>query len=117
MIRRPPRSTLFPYTTLFRSTAVYRTAEAMTVFAVMTAGLFPLIHIGRQWDFYWLLPYPNERGLWANFKSPLIWDEVAIRTYFTGSTGFLVMGVIPHIPAGARRSAGGGHKTYAVTAL
>src|SRR5690348_13294697 len=52
---------------LFRSgwrTAVYRTAEAMTVFAVMTAGLFPLIHIGRQWYFYWLIPYPNERGLW-----------------------------------------------------
>src|SRR5437016_4708013 len=60
---------------LFRSgwrTAVYRTAEAMTVFAVMTAGLFPLIHIGRQWYFYWLIPYPNERGLWPNFKSPLV---------------------------------------------
>src|SRR5437899_2357565 len=70
---------------LFRSgwrTAVYRTAEAMTVFAVMTAGLFPLIHIGRQWYFYWLIPYPNERGLWPNFKSPLIWDEFAIRTLF-----------------------------------
>src|SRR5205823_8154437 len=68
---------------LFRSgwrTAVYRTAEAMTVFAVMTAGLFPLIHIGRQWYFYWLIPYPNERGLWPNFKSPLIWDEFAIRS-------------------------------------
>jgi len=63
---------------LFRSgwrTAVYRTAEAMTVFAVMTAALFPLIHIGRQWYFYWTLPYPNERGLWPNFKSPLIWDD------------------------------------------
>src|SRR5207244_2889186 len=66
---------------LFRSgwrTAVYRVAEVMTVFAVMTAGLFPLIHIGRQWYFYWLIPYPNERGLWPNFKSPLIWDEFAI---------------------------------------
>ena len=64
---------------LFRSgwrTAVYRVAEIMTVFAVMTAGLFPLIHIGRQWFFYWLIPYPNERGLWPNFKSPLVWDAV-----------------------------------------
>src|SRR6266481_5751423 len=87
---------------LFRSgwrTAVYRTAEAMTVFAVMTAGLFPLIHIGRQWYFYWLIPYPNERGLWPNFKSPLIWDEFAIGTYFTVSTVFLVMGLIPDIAA------------------
>ncbi len=87
---------------LFRSgwrTAVYRTAEAMTVFAVMTAGLFPLIHIGRQWYFYWLIPYPNERGLWPNFKSPLIWDEFAIGTYFTVSTVFLIMGLIPDIAA------------------
>ncbi len=44
------------------------------MFAVMTAGLFPIIHIGRQWFFYWLLPYPNQRFLWPNFKSPLIWD-------------------------------------------
>ena len=66
---------------LFRSpwrTAVYRSTEAMTVFAVMTAGLFPIIHIGRQWFFYWLLPYPNQRFLWPNFKSPLIWDVFAI---------------------------------------
>src|SRR3989442_2413395 len=71
---------------LFRSgwrTAVYRTAEAMTVFAVMTAGLFPLIHIGRQWDLYSLLSYPHERGPWANFQSPLISDELPIGTYFT----------------------------------
>src|SRR3979409_2138272 len=71
---------------LFRSgwrTAVYRTAEAMTVFAVMTAGLFPLIHIGRQWYLYWLIPYPNERGLWPNFKSPLIWAEFGVGTCFT----------------------------------
>ncbi|MEP6688894.1 MAG: NrfD/PsrC family molybdoenzyme membrane anchor subunit, partial [Gemmatimonadales bacterium] len=65
---------------LFRSpwrTAVYRSTEAMTVFAVMTAALFPIIHIGRQWIFYWLLPYPNQRWLWPNFKSPLIWDVFA----------------------------------------
>src|SRR5262249_42083719 len=60
---------------LFRSpwrTAVYRSTEAMTVVAVMTAGLFPILHIGRQWIFYWLLPYPNQRWLWPNFNSPLL---------------------------------------------
>src|SRR5205823_3933420 len=105
---------------LFRSgwrTAVYRTAEAMTVFAVITAGLFPLIHIGRQWYFYWLIPYPNERGLWPNFKSPLIWDEFAIGTYLTVSTVFLIMGLIPDIAA-VRDVATGWRKTlYAVTSL
>src|SRR6266702_3904654 len=105
---------------LFRSgwrTAVYRTAEAMTVFAVMTAGLFPLIHIGRQWYFYWLLPYPNERGLWPNFKSPLIWDEFAIGTYFTVSTVFLIMGLIPDIAAVRDVATGWRKKLYAVTGL
>src|SRR5256885_9313702 len=60
---------------LFRSgwrTAVYRTAEAMTVFAVMTAGLVPLIHIRRPRDFYWVIPYPHQRGLWPHFKTPLV---------------------------------------------
>ena len=87
---------------LFRSpwrTAVYRSTEAMTVFAVMTAALFPIIHIGRQWIFYWLLPYPNARWLWPNFKSPLIWDVFAISTYFTVSSTFLVFGLIPDIAA------------------
>ncbi len=105
---------------LFRSgwrTAVYRTAEAMTVFAVMTAGLFPLIHIGRQWYFYWLIPYPNERGLWPNFKSPLIWDEFAIGTYFTVSTVFLVMGLIPDIAAVRDMATGWRKKLYAICAL
>src|SRR5882672_3715245 len=105
---------------LFRSgwrTAVYRTAEAMTVFAVMTAGLFPLIHIGRQWYFYWLIPYPNERGLWPNFKSPLIWDEFAIGTYFTVSTVFLIMGLIPDIAAVRDVATGWRKKLYGLTAL
>src|SRR2546422_8225249 len=89
----------------------------MTVFAVMTAGLFPLIHIGRQWYFYWLLPYPNERGLWPNFKSPLIWDEFAIGTYFTVSTVFLIMGLIPDIAAVRDVATGGRKKLYAATGL
>jgi molybdopterin-containing oxidoreductase family membrane subunit len=87
---------------LFRSpwrTAVYRSTEAMTVFAVMTAALFPIIHIGRQWVFYWLLPYPNQRFLWPNFKSPLLWDVFAITTYFTVSATFLVIGLVPDVSA------------------
>ncbi len=85
---------------LFRAgfrTTIYRAAEAMTVFAVMTAGLFPIIHIGRPWKFFWLLPYPNWRLLWPQFKSPLVWDVFAILTYLTISTTFLFIGLIPDI--------------------
>jgi len=83
---------------LFRAgfrTTIYRCAEAMTVFAVMTAGLFPIIHIGRPWKFFWLLPYPNWRLIWPQFKSPLVWDVFAISTYLTVSTTFLFIGLIP----------------------
>ncbi len=100
---------------LFRSpwrTAVYRSTEAMTVFAVMTAGLFPIIHIGRQWVFYWLLPYPNERFLWPNFKSPLIWDVFAIGTYLTVSTTFLCVGLVPDIAAVRDKVTGWRRKLY-----
>ncbi len=85
---------------LFRAgfrTTIYRAAEAMTVFAVMTAGLFPIIHIGRPWKFFWLLPYPNWRLIWPQFKSPLVWDVFAISTYLTISTTFLYVGLIPDI--------------------
>ena len=102
---------------LFRSpwrTAVYRSTEAMTVFAVMTAGLFPIIHIGRQWIFYWLLPYPNQRYLWPNFKSPLIWDVFAISTYLTVSTTFLVVGLVPDIAAVRDKVTGWRKKVYRV---
>lgn len=78
---------------------IYRLAEAMTVFAVMTAGLFPIIHVGRPWYAYWLMPYPNERALWPNFKSPLVWDVFAISTYFTVSAVFFFVGLIPDIAA------------------
>ena len=70
--------------------SIYRAAEAMTVFAVMTAGLFPLIHVGRVWHAYWLIPYPNSRFLWPNFRSPLVWDVFAVTTYFTVSAVFFV---------------------------
>ena len=87
---------------LFRAqfrTAVARSAEAMTVFAVMTAGLFPLLHMGRIWVFYWLLPYPNQRFLWPNFQSPLLFDVVAVSTYFTVSLLFWFTGLIPDMAA------------------
>lgn len=76
---------------------IYRIAEAMTVFAVLTAGLFPLIHLGRVWYFYWLMPYPNERALWPNFRSPLLWDVFAVSTYLTVSSVFFIIGLIPDI--------------------
>jgi molybdopterin-containing oxidoreductase family membrane subunit len=105
---------------LFRSawrTAVYRTAEVMTVFAVMTAGLFPLIHVGRIWYAYWLIPYPNQRQLWVNFKSPLLWDVFAVTTYFTVSTCFLIVGLIPDVAAARDIASGWRKKLYSVASL
>lgn len=86
---------------LFRQkwrTSIARTAEAMTVFAVMTAGTFPILHVGRPWLAYWLLPYPNQRGpLWVNFRSPLIWDVFAVSTYATVSLVFWYIGMVPDL--------------------
>jgi Ni/Fe-hydrogenase subunit HybB-like protein len=79
--------------------AVYRFAEAMTVFAVLTAALFPLLHIGRPWFFYWLLPLPSQRHIWPNFRSPLLWDVFAVTTYLTVSSVFFYIGLIPDIAA------------------
>jgi Ni/Fe-hydrogenase subunit HybB-like protein len=79
-------------------TSVNRAAEAMTLFAVMCAGLFPVIHMGRPWLAYWMFPYPNTRGsLWINFRSPLVWDFFAISTYFTISLVFWYVGLIPDL--------------------
>jgi Ni/Fe-hydrogenase subunit HybB-like protein len=83
---------------LFRQnwrTSINRSAEAMTIFAVMTAGVFPLVHVGRTWVAYWLVPYPSERMLWVNFRSPLLWDVFAVTTYFTISLLFWYQGLIP----------------------
>jgi Ni/Fe-hydrogenase subunit HybB-like protein len=87
---------------LFRQkwrTSINRSAEAMTIFAVMCAGLFPLIHMGRPWDAFFIFPYfPNQRGpLWVNFRSPLVWDVLAISTYFTISLVFWYLGMIPDL--------------------
>jgi molybdopterin-containing oxidoreductase family membrane subunit len=79
-------------------TSINRSAEAMTIFAVMCAGLFPLIHMGRPWLAYWVFPYPNMRGsLWVNFRSPLLWDVFAIGTYFTISLVFWYIGMVPDL--------------------
>jgi Ni/Fe-hydrogenase subunit HybB-like protein len=78
--------------------SIARSAEAMTVFAVMTAGLFPVLHTGRPWIAYWLLPYPNQRGpLWVNFRSPLVWDVFAVSTYATVSAVFWYIGMVPDL--------------------
>lgn len=86
---------------LFRAqwrNSINRSAEAMTVFAVITAGLFPLIHVGRVWlAAYWMLPLPNTNNLWINFRSPLVWDVFAISTYLTVSLLFWYMGLVPDI--------------------
>ncbi len=86
---------------LFRQkwrTSINRSAEAMTIFAVICAGIFPIIHMGRPWLAYWVFPYPNMRGpLWINFRSPLAWDVFAIGTYFTISAVFWYYGLIPDL--------------------
>jgi molybdopterin-containing oxidoreductase family membrane subunit len=76
-------------------TSINRFAEAMTLFAVACAALYPAIHMGRAWLFYWLFPYPNTMGMWPNFRSPLIWDVFAVSTYATVSLMFWFVGLIP----------------------
>jgi len=78
-------------------TSINRLTEAMTLFAVACAGTFPLLHLGRPWLFYWLLPYPDTMGLWPQFRSPLVWDVFAVSTYFTVSLIFWYAGLIPDL--------------------
>jgi Ni/Fe-hydrogenase subunit HybB-like protein len=85
---------------LFRQewrTSINRFAEAMTLFAVACAGMFPVLHLGRPWLFYWLLPYPNTMTLWPQFRSPLIWDVFAVTTYATVSAMFWFVGLVPDL--------------------
>ncbi len=107
---------LFLFRAKFRS-SFNRTAEAMTVIAVMTAGLFPLIHLGRVWFFYWLFPYPNQRLLWVNFRSPLIWDVFAVSTYLTVSAVFFYVGMIPDLAIVRRLTTGIRKKIYGILSL
>ena len=78
-------------------TSINRAAEAMTIFAVMCAGIFPMFHVGRVWFAYWLFPIPNANGVWPQFRSPLLWDVFAVSTYFTVSLLFWYMGMIPDL--------------------
>jgi Ni/Fe-hydrogenase subunit HybB-like protein len=78
-------------------TSINRFAEAMTIFAVANAGLFPLLHLGRIWRFYYLVPYPNTMGLWPQWRSPLVWDVFAVTTYFTVSLLFWYLGLVPDL--------------------
>ncbi|MBA2322107.1 MAG: polysulfide reductase NrfD [Deltaproteobacteria bacterium] len=89
----------------------------MTVFAVMTALLFPVLHLGRAWQVYWFFPYPNQRELWVNFKSPLMWDVFAISTYFTVSAVFFFVGLVPDIAIFRDHSTGLVKKIYGVLSL
>ncbi len=101
---------------LFRQkwrTGVNRAAEAMTIFAVMCAGLFPVIHMGRVWLAIFIFPYPNTRGpLWVNFNSPLLWDVFAISTYFTVSLLFWYTGLVPDLATVRDRAKGLRKKIY-----
>ncbi len=96
---------------------VTRAAEAITAFALMIGGMFPLIHLGRVWLFYWLFPYPNSRLLWPNFRSPLMWDVTAISTYLTGSLIFLYLPLIPDVAQLAEHATGLRLRLYRVMAM
>ena len=107
---------------LFRQrwrTSINRSAEAMTIFAVLCAALFPLIHMGRPWLAFFVIPYPNSRGpLWVNFRSPLLWDVFAINTYLTISLVFWYVGMIPDFATLRDRSGAGIRKTlYGIASL
>ena len=96
---------LFLFRARFR-TSISRSAEAMTIFAASVAALFPIIHLGRPWVFYWLIPYPNQRYLWPDFLSPLVFDFLAVSTYITASLLFWYTGLVPDLAA-VRESAKG----------
>jgi Ni/Fe-hydrogenase subunit HybB-like protein len=96
---------------------VTRCAEVITVFALMIGALFPIIHLGRPWLFFWLIPYPSERQIWPNLRSPLAWDFFAISTYLTGSTLFLFLPIIPDFALMRDQMTGWRRRVYRVLAL
>ena len=101
---------------LFRQkwrTSINRASEAMTIFAVMAAGVFPAIHVGRIWVIYWVFPLPNQMALWPNFKSPLLWDVFAVSTYFTVSLMFWFVGLVPDLATFRDRAARAGRMVAA----
>lgn len=96
---------------------IYRFAEAMTTFSLLTAGFFPLIHLGRVWNFYWVVPYVSDRGIWPNFRSPLSWDAFAISTYLSASMLFLFIGMIPDLAICRDNAKGFRKKLYGALSL
>jgi Ni/Fe-hydrogenase subunit HybB-like protein len=96
---------------------VTRCAEVITAFALMIGAMFPIIHLGRPWLFFWLLPYPNRRLIWPNFRSPLVWDFFAITTYLTGSVLFLYLPMIPDFALVRDRTTGMRRRVYGALAL
>jgi molybdopterin-containing oxidoreductase family membrane subunit len=99
-------------------TSINRFAEAMTLFAVASAGIFPLFHTGRPWLAYWLLPYPNTMGIWPQFRSPLVWDVFAVSTYATVSLLFWFVGLVPDLATLRDRSESkAGRMIYGALAL
>ncbi|HST20489.1 MAG TPA: NrfD/PsrC family molybdoenzyme membrane anchor subunit [Blastocatellia bacterium] len=96
---------------------VTRCAEAITVFALMIGALFPIIHLGRPELFYWLAPYPNERQLWPNYRSPLMWDFFAINTYLLGSLIYLYLPLIPDLALVRDKSKGVRRRIYGALSL
>jgi Ni/Fe-hydrogenase subunit HybB-like protein len=96
---------------------VTRCAEVITAFALMIGALFPIIHLGRPWLFFWLVPYPSNRLIWPNFRSPLVWDFFAISTYLTGSVLFLVLPMIPDFALVRDKTTGWRKRVYGTLAL
>jgi Ni/Fe-hydrogenase subunit HybB-like protein len=96
---------------------VTRCAEVITVFALSIGATFPIIHLGRPWVFFWLVPYPSERGIWPNIRSPLLWDFFAISTYLLGSGTFLLLPILPDLALIRDRATGLRKKIYTVLAI
>jgi len=96
---------------------VTRCAEVITVFALMIGAMFPIIHLGRPWLAFWLFPYPSERQIWPNFRSPLVWDFFAINTYLAGSVLFLLLPMIPDFAVVRDKSTGLRRRIYGILAL
>jgi len=89
---------------------ISRAAETVTLFALAAAGLSIFMHLGRLWKAYWMLPYPNQRQLWPNFHSPLMWDFMAILTYMTGSVLFVYLGLLPDLAMARDHTRGWRHR-------
>jgi Ni/Fe-hydrogenase subunit HybB-like protein len=96
---------------------ISRAAETLTVFALIAAAMFPLVHLGRTWKFYWLLPIPNERQLWPSYHSPLLWDLTAIMTYLSCSILFAYIGLLPDLAMARDHTSGWRHRFYEMLAL